>query len=70
MFSVNTIFDCNNSIFEHTVDDLIQRLSNKKLECCTTEMPLEIIQRLRKGVLASRLIEARIKKQLIANPDS
>jgi hypothetical protein len=60
-----TIFDCNNSVFPYPIKDLIRRLSIKKLEYCTCEMPIEIVERLRKAVLASRVIARDIKAQLI-----
>ncbi len=68
LFSQATIFDCNNNVFEHTIDDLIQRLSSGHLEYCLKEMSLGVVQQLRKGVLASRLIEPRIKEQLGLKP--
>ncbi len=65
LFSDVTIFDCNNSVFIYTIEDLIQRLSSHRLECCTTEMPLDLVKLLREGVLASPVIERNIKAQLI-----
>lgn len=64
-FSGVTIFDCNNSVFKYTIDDLIQRLSSHRLECCVAEMPLDVVERLRVGVLTSRVVERDIQAQLI-----
>lgn len=64
-FSEKTIFDCNSSVFKHTIDDLIQRLSSKRLEICLNDMPIEIVERLRVGVLASPVVEYNTKQQLI-----
>ncbi len=68
LFSGNTIFDCNNSVFRYPINDLVQRLSSKRLECCIREMPLDIVKLLREGVLASTVIERNIKEQLTKKP--
>lgn len=68
LFSEATIFDCNNSVFEHPIDDLIQRLSSHRLECCIMEMPLDVVQQLRNGILSSRLIAPHIKELLASKP--
>jgi hypothetical protein len=63
-FSQTTIFDCNNGVYPYPIDDLIRRLSIKKLEYCTCEMPIRIVENLREGVLASRVITRNIKELL------
>lgn len=63
-FSNTTIFDCNKGVYRHTVDDLIQRLSSKRLEICHDYLSYEIVESLRTGVLASPVVEREIKQQL------
>lgn len=61
-FKTDSIIDCN-SVFERTVDQLVEKLLNNKLRL-KTEMSIEIVNKLRLGVLASPLIEFRIKALL------
>jgi hypothetical protein len=67
-FTQITIFDCNNGVYPYPVSDLIRRLSIRKLEYCTCEMPTDIVERLREGVLTSRVITRSIKEQLLVKP--
>jgi len=62
-----TMFDCNNSIFLVDIDKLVEKLSQNKLEL-KAEMSKTLVERLRQGVLSSRLIPLNIKKQLTTNP--
>ena len=61
-FKVNSIVDCN-YLLEKTIDQLIDKLTHKKL-WLKTEMDFALVKRLREGVLASPLIERRIKALL------
>lgn len=61
-FKVNSIFDCN-QVIEETIDQLIERLLNKRLKL-KAEMDIRLVERLRKGVLSSRLVSGKIKAQL------
>jgi hypothetical protein len=62
-----TMFDCNNSVFLVDIDKLVEKLSQNKLEL-KAEMSKTLVERLRQGVLSSRLIPLNIKKQLTTNP--
>jgi hypothetical protein len=61
-FTCDSIFDCN-SVHTQSIEALVQRLSRKKLKL-KSEMDMTLVERLRQGVLASRLIPLNIKEQL------
>lgn len=61
-FKVMSIVDCNN-VFERTVDQLIEKLASNKLRL-KTDMDVDLIHQLRRGVIDSPLIEKRIKCHL------
>jgi hypothetical protein len=61
-FKFPSIIDCN-IVFERTIDQLIEKLTNKKLRL-KTEMKPDLVKKLRQGVFASPLIENRIKSLL------
>ena len=61
-FTFDSIINCNN-VFPQSIEKLIERLSNKKLQL-KAEMDMTLVNKLRKGVLASRQIPLIIKKQL------
>ncbi|HLE87484.1 MAG TPA: hypothetical protein VI727_07445 [Candidatus Brocadiaceae bacterium] len=56
------IVDCN-SVFEKTVDGIVELLQSRELKH-KPEMPIEIVKKLRNAVLASPIIENRIKEIL------
>lgn len=62
-FTCDSIIDCNNNVFLESIEALIERLKNKRLRL-KTEMHMALVEKLRKGVLASRQIPLAIKKQL------
>jgi hypothetical protein len=62
-FTRATIFDCNNSVYVQKIETLVERLSRNKLKL-KSEMDTTLVERLRQGVLASRLIPLNIKEQL------
>lgn len=61
-FLYPSIVDCNH-FHEETLEKLIERLSAKQLQL-KTEMDMPLVEQLRQGLLASRLIPRRIKMQL------
>lgn len=61
-FKVASIIDCN-IVFKQTIDQLIEKLANKKLRL-KTEMKPDLVKQLRQGVLVSPLVENRIKSLL------
>lgn len=61
-FMYPSIVDCNR-FHEETLEKLIERLSAKQLQL-KTEMDMLLVEQLRQGLLASRLIPGRIKMQL------
>ena len=61
-FTRDSIINCNN-VFPERIEKLIERLSNKKLKL-KAEMKISLVNKLRKGVLASRQVPLKIKKQL------
>lgn len=63
-FTTESIVDCNN-VFKKTVEEIITRLQSKKLKL-KPEMPIEIVNKLRKAVIASPVVENLIKKMLKA----
>lgn len=62
-FTSPSIFDCNN-IYPHSIEDLVQRLVNKKLIVEHAIMDLSIVNQLRNGVLLSPTIPEIYKIQL------
>lgn len=61
-FTIESIVDCNN-VFEKTIEEIISRLKTKKLKL-KPEMPIEIVNKLRKAVIVSPIVENRIKEML------
>ena len=61
-FSVNSIFDCN-YIFRRSLYIIMNKYKNNEL-LVKPEMDLNLVDILRKGVLASNKIEPRIKSML------
>ena len=61
-FTFDSIINCNN-VFPESIENLIERLSNKELKL-KAEMNIALVNKLRKGVLASRQVPLIIKKQL------
>jgi len=58
-FTKNSIIDCN-QVFEKSIDEIIQKLEQSVLKM-KTEMDISLVEKLRKAVLESPLIEQRIK---------
>ena len=67
-FSKDTVIDCN-TIFQKTIDDIIEKRRETKLRVCPEIMPQEIVKQLRQGVIASPRI-ARSYKKLLAETDN
>lgn len=63
LFTKETIIDCN-STFEKTTRSLIEKLEAGKLKVCTEILPLEIVDRLIAGVLASTQVSTNIQEIL------
>ena len=63
-FTTESIVDCNN-VFKKTIEEIIARLQSKKLKL-KPEMPIEIVNKLRRAVIASPVVENLIKKMLKA----
>ena len=61
-FQVETIFDCNRTN-DRILDVIMRKYSEGSLKV-KTEMNMALVERLRKGVIASREIESRIKALL------
>lgn len=61
-FSLHSIIDCN-VIFEKLVSQIIEKLSNGNLQL-KKEMDLSLVDSIRKGIIASPLVENRIKDTL------
>ena len=61
-FSTDSIFDCNN-IIRRSIDIIMEKYKNDEL-LVRPEMDVKLVEILRKGVLASNLIEHRIKAML------
>jgi len=61
-FTCDSIFDCN-KIQVDSIEKLVQRLSSGKLRL-KAEMDIVLVEQLRRGVFASRLIPLNIKQQL------
>lgn len=64
VFTKESVVDCN-SVFEKTVDEIVDLLEAKRLKH-KPEMPIEIVKKLRNAVLASPIVENRIKEMLRA----
>jgi hypothetical protein len=58
-FSIQSIIDCN-VIFEKSISQIVEKLSSGNLRL-KTEMDLSLVNSIRKGIMASPLIENRIK---------
>ena len=61
-FSVDTIFDCNN-VFPQSIDNIVYKYEKKEL-FVEPEINARLVELLRQGVMASRLIEPRFKEIL------
>jgi hypothetical protein len=61
-FTVDSIFDCNR-IFRRSLDVIMRKYTNNELSV-ELEMDIQLVETLRKGVLASNLIEHHIKSML------
>jgi len=61
-FRLNSIVDCN-YLLEKTIGQLVDKLTHNQL-WLKTKMDFALVKRLREGVLASPLIERRIKALL------
>lgn len=61
-FTCDSVFDCN-SVFPQSVEVLIERLSSNRLKL-KAEMGVELVEQLRRGVLASRQVSLAVKEQL------
>ena len=61
-FSKKSIIDCNR-VIEKTIEQLVEKLSEGKLRM-KPEMDIALVNRLKKGVMRSTLIEQRIKIML------
>lgn len=61
-FSLPTVINCNN-VFEVTIQHLIKKHADGLLEL-KADMSMAIVEALRRGVLASPLVELRIKAML------
>ena len=61
-FTTESIVDCNN-VFKKTIEEIIARLQSKKLKL-KPEMPIEIVNKLRRAVIASPVVKNIIKKML------
>ena len=61
-FTKDSIVDCN-SVFENTVDGIVDLLQSRKLKH-KPEMPIKIVKKLCNAVLASPIVENRIKEIL------
>ncbi|MFC2017711.1 hypothetical protein ACFLTQ_00195 [Chloroflexota bacterium] len=67
-FKVDSIIDCN-YILEKNIEQLVEKLSQGNL-LLKSEMNIEIVKKLREGVLDSPIIEDRIKKLLAYDQSS
>ena len=63
-FTTESIVDCN-KVFKKTIEEIIDRLQSNKLKL-KPEMPIEIVNKLRRAVIASPVVENLIKKMLKA----
>ena len=61
-FRVDSIFDCNR-IFIQSINNIAQKYTSNEL-LVKPEMDIGLVEMLRRGVLASRLISAHIKAML------
>ena len=62
-FTCSSILDCNYSVIVQKIDVLVERLSSKKLKL-KSEMDVKFVERLRQGILVSKLVSSNIKGQL------
>lgn len=62
-FSVDTIFDCNN-LFPQSINNIARKYDNEEL-IVKPELDYVLVELLRQGVLASRLVEQRFKNILL-----
>ena len=61
-FTCDSILDCN-TVFEKSIDSLAGLLETNRLKI-KTEMDITIVEKLRKGAIASRSVSTKIKQQL------
>ena len=61
-FRVDSIIDCN-YVLEKSIDQIIEKLREGQL-VLKSEMDIDIVERLRNGILSSPVIEKRIKETL------
>ena len=61
-FTCDSILDCN-TVFPESIESLVQRLASNRLDR-KSEMDIALVEKLRRGVLASRQIAPTIKEQL------
>jgi len=62
-FVLPTIFDCN-TVYEKTISDIVKKLQDGKLGTYNLDMSLEIVEKLKEGVLLSPLVRRELKKVL------
>jgi len=62
-FVLPTIFDCN-TVYEKTISEIIKKLQEGKLGAYNDDMDLEIVKKLKIGVLISPLVRRELKKVL------
>jgi hypothetical protein len=68
LFTKETVVDCNRA-FEKTAQLLINKLEQGKLGVCTEIMPIEIVRKLVKGILASTQISKNVQKVLTTDDE-
>ena len=65
-FSCDSIFDCNNQVEIRTIEHIIKKYEDNKLNI-KPEMDIKLVEKLREGIIASPVIERRIIAMLQDN---
>lgn len=65
-FRVETVIDCN-SVFEKSIQSLVDKLNSNQLKICTDPIPDDIVQKLIAGVLTSTQVTMEVQALLAKN---